>query len=65
MRAGQLPTRERTDFRSRPHRSVQPQGRAESITGVTFLSWIAGALGIAGIAFALLGALAPTALHSC
>jgi hypothetical protein len=36
---------------------------AEIITGVAFLSWIAGALGIAGMAFALLGALAPTALH--
>jgi hypothetical protein len=36
---------------------------AEIITGVVFLSWIAGALGLVGIAFGLIGWLAPTAVH--
>ncbi len=36
---------------------------AEIVTGVAFLSWIAAALGLVGVAFSLIGFLAPTALH--
>ena len=36
---------------------------AEIITGVVLLSWIAGGLGLIGIAFCALGFLAPTAVH--
>lgn len=36
---------------------------ATIITGIIALAWIAGGLGIVGIAFSLLGLLAPTAVH--
>ena len=36
---------------------------AEIITGVVLLSWIAGGLGLIGIAFCTLGFFAPTAVH--
>lgn len=36
---------------------------AEIITGVVALTWIAAALGLAGVAFALIGFFAPTMVH--
>jgi len=36
---------------------------AAIITGVMALAWIAGALGLVGIGFSLIGLLAPTAVH--
>ncbi len=36
---------------------------AEIITGVVLLTWIAGALGLIGIAFCSVGFFAPTAVH--
>ena len=36
---------------------------AEIITGVVLLTWIAGGLGLAGVAFCSLGFFAPTAVH--
>jgi len=36
---------------------------AEIITGVVLLSWIAGALGLTGIAFSAIGFFAPTVVH--
>ena len=36
---------------------------AEIITGVALLTWIAGGLGLLGIAFCALGFFAPTAVH--
>jgi hypothetical protein len=36
---------------------------AHIITGVAALLWISGALGLGGIAFCLIGFLAPTAIH--
>ena len=36
---------------------------AAIITGITALTWIAGGLGIVGVAFSLIGLLAPTAVH--
>ena len=36
---------------------------AEIITGVVLLSWIAGGLGVIGIAFSVIGFFAPTAIH--
>ena len=36
---------------------------AEIITGVAFLTWIAGVLGLIGVAFSLIGLLAPTSVH--
>jgi hypothetical protein len=36
---------------------------AEVITGVVFLTWMSGGLGLLGVAFCLIGLLAPTAVH--
>lgn len=36
---------------------------AEIITGVALLTWIAGGLGLIGIAFSLIAFIAPTAIH--
>ena len=36
---------------------------AEVITGVVFLTWLSGGLGLVGIAFCLIGLFAPTAVH--
>jgi len=36
---------------------------AEVITGVVFLTWLSGGLGLIGIAFCAIGLLAPTAVH--
>ena len=36
---------------------------AQIITGVAALVWLAGAFGLVGVAFSLLGFLAPTAVH--
>ena len=36
---------------------------AEIVTGVAFLSWIAGALGLVGIAFSLIGFFWPLSVH--
>jgi len=36
---------------------------AAIITGVSVLVWIAGALGVVGLAFCLIGLVAPTAVH--
>jgi len=36
---------------------------AEVITGVALLGWFSGGLGLLGIAFCLIGLLAPTAVH--
>ncbi len=36
---------------------------AQIITGVAALAWIAGALGLVGVAFSLIALLAPTAVH--
>jgi len=36
---------------------------AEIITGVVLLTWVAGGLGVLGIAFCALGFFAPTAVH--
>jgi len=36
---------------------------AEIITGAAFLTWLAGALGLIGLAFCGIGFLAPTAVH--
>lgn len=36
---------------------------AEVITGVVFLTWLSGGLGLVGVAFCVVGFLAPTAVH--
>jgi hypothetical protein len=36
---------------------------AEVITGVVYLAWLSGGLGLLGLAFCALGLLAPTAVH--
>ncbi len=36
---------------------------AEVITGVVFLTWLSGGLGLAGLAFCAIGFFAPTAVH--
>jgi len=36
---------------------------AEVITGVAFLVWLSGGLGLVGVAFCVIGLLAPTAVH--
>ena len=36
---------------------------AEVITGVVFLTWLSGGLGLLGVAFCVIGFFAPTAIH--